>query len=232
MMINRSNFSGARRAASLAVALILLACIPTSVTPAGQQRRPGRHWVIDGLNPKVLRLALQATKSASKQGIGKVKMLGIIDFSLPSTRRRFWILDLEQGIVRFNELVAHGKGSGDKWATSFSNESKSLKSSLGLYLTEFTYQGDNGYSLRLRGLEPGINDKARSRAIVIHGAPYISQGTIDKLGYLGRSWGCPAVSDSVAKPLIDTLKGGNLIFAYYPDDDWLSTSRFLKEDHD
>lgn len=226
-MLNRSNFNSVKRAVSLAVALTLLASSPANGTSSGQKIRPRRHWVIAELNPEVLRLALKAAEAASKNGFGKVKILGIIDFSLPSTKRRFWVIDLEQKTVRFHEFVAHGKGSGGKSATSFSNKPKSLQSSLGLYLTESTYEGDNGYSLRLRGLEPGVNDKAKSRAIVIHGAPYVSQGTIDKLGYLGRSWGCPAVRDSVAKPLIDTLKGGNLIFAYYPDDDWLTTSRFL-----
>jgi hypothetical protein len=153
--------------------------------------------------------------------------LGIIDFSLPSTKRRFWVLDMEQKRVLFHELVAHGKGSGENFARSFSNIHGSFQSSIGLYVTESPYEGEHGYSLRLQGLEQGVNDQAKPRAIVIHGAWYVSQSMITQKQRLGRSLGCPAVQDSVVKPLIDNLKGGNLIFAYYPDEHWLSTSKFL-----
>jgi hypothetical protein len=129
--------------------------------------------------------------------------------------------------VLFHELVAHGKGSGDNFATSFSNQMGSSQSSLGLYVTASPYEGKHGYSLKLQGLESGINDQAEPRAIVIHGAWYVSKSMIEQHQRLGRSLGCPAVEESVVKPLIDTLKGGNLLFAYYPDERWLSTSRFL-----
>ncbi len=227
MSLNRNNFNRFKRAFSLAVALTLLVGLPAISTSSAQQVRPRRQWVIEDLNPDVLRLALRATEAARRQGISKGGVLGIIDFSLPSTQRRFWVLDLEHRQVLFHEFVAHGKGSGEKWAQSFSNKPKSLQSSLGLFVTRYTYPGENGYSLKLRGLEAGVNDKAESRAIVIHGAPYVSRAKIKELGYLGRSWGCPAVSESVHQSLIDTLKDGNLIFAYYPDKDWLTTSRFL-----
>ena len=184
-------------------------------------------WVVDGLSPRVLQLALQAAEVASKQGVGNGKVLGVIDFSLPSTTPRFWVLDLGQKGVLFHELVAHGKGSGENLATSFSNRSGSSQSSLGLYVTRSTYEGGHGYSLRLHGLEEGINDQAMARAIVIHGAWYVSKNMVAQHRRLGRSQGCPAVEESVVKPLIDAIKDGALIFAYYPDTRWLSTSKFL-----
>ncbi len=127
----------------------------------------------------------------------------------------------------FQELVAHGKNSGDNLTTRFSNMADSLQTSLGLFSTDDTYLGANGYSLRLEGLEPDVNDRARARAIVMHGAPYVNAETARKLGRLGRSWGCPAVSLESARRLIDTVKGGTPVFAYYPDKAWLAGSRFL-----
>lgn len=220
---------------NLAAVLLLIMSLSATGSVAGSRpvaMRAGKNsakppWAVDGLSPQVLQLALQAAESAVKQGVGNGKVLGIIDFSLPSTKRRFWVLDLEQRRVLFHELVAHGKGSGDNFATAFSNRHGSFQSSLGLYVTESPYEGQHGYSLRLHGLERGINDQARQRAIVIHGAWYVSQNVIDQQQRLGRSLGCPAVRDAVVKPLVDTLKGGNLIFAYYPDNRWLTTSTFL-----
>ena len=184
-------------------------------------------WEVEALSPKVLRLALQAVESATKQGLSNGRILGIIDFSLPSSKRRFWVLDLEHQRLLFHELVAHGKGSGDNFATTFSNQPGSSQSSLGLYLTTSPYEGQHGYSLRLEGLETGINDQAMARALVIHGAWYVSKDMLDQHQRLGRSLGCPAVNNEVVKPLIDTLKDGQLLFAYYPDEQWLSKSRFL-----
>lgn len=112
-------------------------------------------------------------------------------------------------------------------ATSFSNTPGSLKSSIGVFLTEETYDGKNGYSLRLRGLERGVNDNAYDRDIVIHGAPYVNPDMIKKYGQVGRSWGCPAVSKAIYKPLINTIKNDSVVFAYYPDQNWLSNSKFL-----
>ncbi len=124
------------------------------------------------------------------------------------------MLDLQQGSVLYRELVAHGKRSGENVTRAFSNAEGSLMTSLGLFVTDTSYVGSNGYSLRLRGLEPGINDNAFARAIVIHGAAYVSQAIADKLGRLGRSWGCPAVRSEIARKLIDTIKGGTAIYAY------------------
>ena len=179
------------------------------------------------MNPRVWSLALKAAESAKQQGIGGKNVLGIIDYSIDSAQRRFWVLDLEQKKVLFHEWVAHGKGSGQAGARLFSNKPGSFQSSLGLFLAESAYVGKHGYSLKLRGLEPTINSNAQTRAIVIHGAWYVDEGMVSTYGRLGRSWGCPAVRQTVAVSVIDSLKDGGLLFAYFPDDHWLSTSRFL-----
>jgi hypothetical protein len=153
--------------------------------------------------------------------------LTIIDYSRPSLEPRLWVLDLVRGALAYEELVAHGQGSGGNVATSFSNTPDSHQSSIGLFLTDTTYVGRNGYSLRLDGLDRGFNDRARERAIVMHGAPYVNDLIGRSLGRLGRSHGCPAVRDAVARELIDRVKGGGLLFAYYPDADWLDRSVFL-----
>lgn len=178
-------------------------------------------------NPRVVQLALRATSCARAKGLPAANYLAVIDYSLPSTRKRLWVFDLQHRRLLFNELVAHGERSGQKFAVRFSNRPQSHESSLGLYRTLNAYDGANGYSLRLQGLEPGFNNNAYARAIVIHGAAYVSRDFIEDTGRLGRSWGCPAVPEDVARPLIDLLKGGNYLFVYYPDARWLDTSRFL-----
>jgi hypothetical protein len=180
------------------------------------------------LRPHVLQLALDAVACASQRGlVPKPQLLTVIDFSRPSTEPRLWVFDVASRRLVFHELVAHGRNSGDNLTTSFSNRPGSLQTSLGLFVTSGTYVGRNGYSLRLRGLENGVNDRAEDRAIVIHGAPYVSAATVRALGRLGRSWGCPAVSLDVARSLIDTIKGGSAVFAYYPESEWLGRSAFL-----
>jgi len=180
------------------------------------------------INPKVFALALESAASAIERGQTSVPAtLTVIDYSRPSTQKRMWVYDVRTHALLFNELVSHGRGSGMTMATSFSNAPESNKTSLGLFRTGETYVGHNGYSLRLDGLERGMNDRARERAIVIHGAPYVNASTAKANGYLGRSLGCPAVRPEVAKSLIDTVKGGGLLFAYYPDQMWLKTSAFL-----
>jgi hypothetical protein len=181
-----------------------------------------------GLNANVLRLALDAATCAREAGaVVNDRLLTVIDYSKPSTEPRLWVLDLERGRVLFEELVAHGRGSGEKFATRFSNVDGSHQTSLGLFRTADTYVGGNGYSLRLDGLEAGVNDRARDRAIVVHGAPYVSETNVRTVGRLGRSHGCPALRPGVARTVIDTIKQGSLLFAYYPDRQWLKGSRFL-----
>jgi hypothetical protein len=173
-------------------------------------------------------MALNAARCARAAGeVAKEQLLTVIDYSKPSTERRLWVLDLGSGRVLFEELVAHGRGSGDNYATRFSNLEGSHQTSLGLFRTADTYVGTNGYSLRLEGLELGFNDRALERAIVMHGAPYVSDATSRLIGRLGRSHGCPALRPSVARTVIDTIKQGSLVFAYYPDASWLKSSRFL-----
>ena len=155
------------------------------------------------------------------------RTLTVIDYSKPSTSKRLWVYDLDKKALLFEDLVAHGSGSGGNFATSFSNLEDSHQTSLGLFVTGQPYTGQNGYSLRLDGLDAGFNDRARERAIVIHGAPYVDEDLARAQGRLGRSWGCPAVRAGIARELIDTVRGGGLLFAYYPDAEWLATSRFL-----
>jgi hypothetical protein len=180
-------------------------------------------------NPDVIKLATRAADCARRQGLlDGFQHLAVIDYSLPSTQPRMWVFDVERGRLLFQELVAHGRNTGERVAQHFSNIEGSKMSSLGLFQTADTYYGSNGYSLRLRGLDAGFNDNALSRAIVMHGAPYVSEAIAERLGRLGRSWGCPAVRTEVARTVIDTLKGGALLFAYYPDRKWLSESPMLR----
>jgi hypothetical protein len=170
-----------------------------------------------GLSPTVLRAALDSVAGARGRGItGRDDLLTVIDYSLPSTEPRLWVLDLAKGKVLYHELVAHGAGSGDNYATRFSNVNDSRQTSLGLFLTAGTYEGGNGYSLKLRGLDAGINDRAEARHIVMHGAWYVSPEHARNHGRIGRSWGCPALSEQIAPRVIDTIKGGSFVYSYYP----------------
>lgn|SRR3990167_1443205 len=179
------------------------------------------------LDGNVLRLSLIAYVNAKKRGLVERPILTVIDYSKPSTEKRLWVFDINKGEELFNTWVAHGKNSGSLEASSFSNNPGSLKSSIGVFVTEETYTGGKGYSLRLKGLEPGVNDNAYRRDIVIHGAWYVSPNVAEKYGQIGRSWGCPAVPTQTVKPLINTIKDDTVVFAYYPDQSWLKRSSFL-----
>lgn len=159
----------------------------------------------------------------------KREVLTLIDFSRPSTAKRLFVFDMRERKVLFSSVVSHGKNSGDNYATSFSNEYGSYKSSLGFYLTESTYQGKNGYSLILNGLEKGINDRARERAIVMHGAAYADPSVASRGGRLGRSFGCPAVPQKLSRPIIDAIKGGSVMYIYAETPDYLAHSSVLKD---
>jgi len=178
-------------------------------------------------NPKVIDLAVAALRCATGKRIDQSARLAVIDYSLPSTTPRLWIFDMAKRRLLNQELVAHGKNSGENYAAHFSNRVGSLQSSLGLFRTLDAYNGSNGYSLRMDGMESGINDRAFERAIVIHGAPYVDAGFAQQHGRIGRSWGCPAVRAGVARQVIDRLKGGQFVFAYYPDQQWLAKSPYL-----
>jgi len=183
---------------------------------------------LEGMSRPVLDLALSALTCAIDSGdISTPPTLTVIDYSRPSTEARLWVFDLRTGGVRFHELVAHGKGTGENLAEHFSDDMNSHQSSLGLFVTGDTYTGSNGYSLRLNGLEPGFNSRARERAIVMHGASYVDAEFAARQGRLGRSWGCPALREAIAHDVIDFVRDGGVIFSYYPDEAWLERSRFL-----
>jgi hypothetical protein len=153
--------------------------------------------------------------------------MAVIDYTKPSSERRLWVFDLVHRRVLFNELAAHGRNTGDRMAVKFSNAPNSEMSTIGVLLTGDTYVGKHGLSLRLEGIEKGINDNALARAIVIHAAPYVSEEVARIKGRIGRSWGCPAVRPEISRSLIETLRGGAVVLAYYPDPFWLRTSRLV-----
>lgn len=199
-----------------------------AAAPAGAFEADGLAALAPDADPEVLKLALAAMRCAQSHGVApKAKRLAVIDFSRASLKSRLWVFDLARHELLYEDLVAHGSGSGGNFATHFSNVSGTHASSLGLFVTREAYVGRNGYSLRLDGLEPGINDAALARAIVIHGAPYVSAAGGKKMGRLGRSWGCPALRPAVTRPIINALKSGQFVFAYYPDKTWLAQSSLL-----
>lgn len=157
----------------------------------------------------------------------KKEVITIIDYSKPSTEERFYVLDLKRKEVVYKTYVSHGVNTGGNEASQFSNRMNSRQTSLGFFLTSETYYGRNGYSLRLDGLEKGINDRARERTIVIHGAAYATDDFIRRNGRLGRSWGCPALPDNLSKEVIDTIKNGSVLFAYGADDNYLNKTSIL-----
>ena len=181
------------------------------------------------LDAAVRRAALDVVSCAQASGVGKAaRSVTIIDYGRTSLEPRLWVVDLKTGAAMVQEYVAHGRNSGDNRTTSFSNAMNSRQSSLGLFVTAETYMGSNGYSLRMDGLIPGINDAARDRAIVMHGAAYVNPEAGAKQGRLGRSWGCPALRSAVAHGVIDLIKGGNFVFAWHPDRDWVGQSPYGK----
>ncbi|WP_353981551.1 murein L,D-transpeptidase catalytic domain family protein [Salinicola endophyticus] len=173
-------------------------------------------------DPEVLALGLATMQCAQHHGVAEdAARLAVIDYSRSSLAPRLWVFDLAHRRLLYREVVAHGQGSGGDIPAHFSNRDGSHASSLGLFVTRQTYQGKNGYSLRLDGLEPGFNDAAMSRAIVMHGASYVDPTRDAAQGRLGRSWGCPALRPEIAGGVIDVLKEGQFVFAYYPQRDWL-----------
>jgi hypothetical protein len=225
------------RHVGLAIALALAAAVTNAIDTAHADAASGRaaRTLIDAvttqaptLDRAVLELALRATSCAERSGqLRRPSILTVIDYSLPSTARRLWVLDLARRRLLHEELVAHGRGSGENVAMRFSNEPGSRQSSVGLFVTGDTYVGRHGRSLRLHGLEPGVNDRAFDRAVVVHAAPYVSERFVARHGRIGRSWGCPALAPEVAPRVIDTIRGGSAIFAYHPQRDWLQMSPFL-----
>lgn len=179
-----------------------------------------------GISAEVWTHALAAHKEATTAGKTTNLTLTIIDYSKPATEKRLWVVDVISREVLETELVAHGEGSGELVPTRFSNKDGTHQSSLGTFITGSTYDGVRGHSLRLHGLESGINDKAYSRGLVIHGTPNVSEAHARK-GIMGRTEGCPAVSSTSAARLIGLIANGSVVFAWYPDRDFLERSAFL-----
>lgn len=198
-----------------------------SISSKNDEKGFSKNLKIGSINPRVLELATKAQRKAQKLGIAQSPTLTIIDYSLPSTQRRLWVVDMAKKKIIYHTHVAHGSGSGGNQAKVFSDKPGSYQSSLGLFVTGSTYQGKHGLSLKLHGLEKGINGNAERRAIVVHGAHYVSEGIAKQMGRLGRSWGCPALNTKLSTPIIQTIKNGSLVFAYYPDEKWLRNSKFL-----
>jgi hypothetical protein len=162
-----------------------------------------------------------------KKILHNTSVLTVVDYSKPSSVKRLYVLDMNSGKILFKTFVAHGKNSGLEYANTFSNEEESYKTSLGFFVTNNTYNGSNGYSLKLNGCEKGINDKAAERAIVMHGAAYANEGFLQSNGYLGRSFGCPAVPEKMNKKIIDVIKNGSCLFLYHPTKKYINASKIL-----
>jgi hypothetical protein len=191
----------------LAIALAARADLPKSPDDSSLT------FSVPGLSASALQFALRAYhRLQSTAGIQRQR-LTVIDYSLPSTEKRLWVLDPESGEVLFAERVAHGRGSGDLIASRFGNTPESHLTSLGVFRTAETYQGAHGYSLRLDGLEKGINDRMREREIVFHGASYVTESFAQKNGRLGRSFGCPALDPARSREIINAIRGGSIVVA-------------------
>ncbi len=208
--------------------------IPVEYTNPISSDSVSKSLLYDSLN--ALGLSKQAFEDGVKgfnylRSLGKLnndQILSIVDFSLPSGKKRLFVIDMENFKVLFNTYVAHGRNSGKEYAHRFSNSPSSFMSSPGFYITKETYNGEHGFSLKLEGEEKGINDNALSRAIVIHCADYVSENEIRSRGYIGRSLGCPALPEKYSKPIIETIKDGSCFFMFSPNSKYLSRSRLLR----
>ena len=183
-----------------------------------------------GLSRQAFEYALAGFTNLLNAGkIRKDNLLTILDFSLPSGKKRLFVIDLASGELVFNTYAAHGRNSGTNIATKFSNETNSYQSSLGFYITGETYTGKHGCSLRLEGEEEGINDNALARGIVMHSASYVDESIVASQGYIGRSQGCPALPGNIYKEVIEKIKNGSCLFLYSPDKYYAAHSKILKE---
>lgn len=175
----------------------------------------------------VFEKAMNGYAKLQEKGLVKNQLLTVVDFGLSSKKKRMWIMDMTTKLVIFHTYVSHGKNTGAEFATNFSNTVNSLQSSLGFYVTGETYHGKNGLSLFIDGQEKGFNSNARKRYVVIHGADYAEPSFIDRIGYLGRSYGCPAVPNTIAKDLIETIKGESVVYIHKEDKNYLQKSTLI-----
>lgn len=208
----------------------------STIAVNGKKPVDANYLLFDSLKLNRLGLSEDAFNYAVKgyeylRSIGKLNndhILSIVDFSLPSGKKRLFVIDMEHFKVLFNTYVAHGRNSGKEYAREFSNNPESYKSSLGFYITKGTYNGQHGFSLKLEGEEKGINDNAFSRAIVIHCAGYVNESVVRSQGYVGRSLGCPALPEKYSKPIIEAIKNGSCFFMFSPNPNYLSHSKLLE----
>jgi hypothetical protein len=203
--------------------------IPFNSTVAAADNNYTRwNLAASGLSEQVYNHAIKGLQwLQTKQLVRNANIITIADLSKPSWQKRLFVLDLNTGNILFKTWVAHGRNSGLEYAEDFSNTESSYKTSLGFYITMGTYTGANGYSLKLKGCEKGINDNAMQRAIVMHGADYVSTDFLQQNGYLGRSYGCPAIPQTVSKPVIDKIKNGTCLFIYHPEKKYHTKSKIL-----
>lgn len=180
-----------------------------------------------GLSRKVFEMGLHGMEKLKEKGAIKNNILTIADLSQASVQKRLYVIDLDNYELLYNTWVAHGRNSGTLLAQSFSNSPRSRKTSLGFYVTEGTYEGNNGYSLKLKGMESGFNSNAFRRAIVVHGADYVNERYIESQGYIGRSFGCPAVPADISSEIIDHIKDGTCLFIFAPYHNYLQKSSLL-----
>ncbi|WP_018342050.1 murein L,D-transpeptidase catalytic domain family protein [Cytophaga aurantiaca] len=180
-----------------------------------------------GINPSVYNYAIKGFNSIRDSLHQKFRYLAVVDFSKPSTERRFYLIDLTDTSVVCTDYVCHGKYTGENFATSFSNEIESNKSSLGFFILSESYTGQHGLSIRMDGLDKGFNDNARKRAIVMHTADYADEKLCKTQGRLGRSLGCPALPAYTFASIAAEITNNALIFHYYPDVNYLNNSVWL-----
>ncbi len=207
-----------------------------SITKISTKPDSSQFSLYDSLQLQTLGLSRQAFDYAiagynKLQESGKIindQVLSIIDFSLPSSAKRLFVIDVKNVALLFNTYVSHGKNSGKEMANEFSNKPQSFKSSLGFYVTSGTYIGKHGYAMRLIGEEKGINDNAYNRGIVMHSAAYVSEAYIHSQGYIGRSEGCPAVPAKLHKAIIEKIKNGSCLFMYSPTKYYSAKSSFIQ----
>jgi hypothetical protein len=223
---------GARSPAACAALALLFFALAAHANPSTGTRRQRLAATIQAQAPNIgtqaILTSLEAYFHVKQQHLTNKPFVTIVDYTQPSAKRRLAVADVNTGKVLFYTYVAQGKGSGLTYATHFSNKPGSEASSLGVYLTGHTYHGNHGYSLRLRGLDPDFNGAAYGRKIVIHSAWYVSRSYAQKYSRMGRSWGCFALSAKVESAVVDLIRDGTVLVAYYPDSKWLDSSSFLK----
>lgn len=231
------NFSFSYKEKKVSKTIITHASFTDSVSGDGAKEHaktetPDEYTLMNldksGLSKQAFELALKGYNNLLKKRIIRNKnVITVVDFSKPSSEKRLFVIDLKKQKLMFQSLVAHGRNSGLEYATSFSNENDSHKSSLGFYVTLKTYTGDHGYALKLKGCERGFNDHAYDRNIVVHGSKYVTNDFLNSNGFLGRSFGCPALPEKISKKIIDVIKNGSCLFLYHPTKKYLLTSPLL-----